>query len=421
MKKILLLTPMLHQGGFERVCVETARLLETEYDVTMAVFNLEDLAFDVEGLKVVDLNLPVKNSKLGKILNVFRRARALSKLYAKEGIEVVYSFGITANRIAAVSDNGYTNANGEKIHVKKIMACHSFEEVKDERYMKLLDKRGDTLICCSKKMTQMSEKLHGLKDVTTLWNPFDVEKIQRQAEEISVSFNVSDSTYADASSNGTAINATSINEPSIKGPRLVTMGREDDVKGYWHLLKAFIRVHEKYPEATFTLIGDGDFLDLKQMATQAGVSESVTFTGHKMNPFPYVKNSDIYVLSSISEGLPMALVEAMSLGIPVVSTNCLSGPAEILSKDFETAESQSGVYQADFGILTSPFTWEKDIRILQKDDKSINLTPEEEDLANGILTLWENKELYEKYAKIGPTRAQDFSKQKYFEQLRILL
>ena len=405
MKKILLLTPMLHQGGFERVCVETARLLETEYDVTIAVFNLEDLAFDIEGLKVVDLKLPVKDSKIGKIINVFKRTWALSKLYKEADIETVYSFGITANRVAALSNGSYISAQGEKVHVKKILACHSFEEVKDGKYMKLLSKRGDSLICCSEKMTQMSEKLHNIKDVVTIWNPFDVEKIQQQALQV-VDFPITD---------------PNSNADNVKGPRLVTMGREDDVKGYWHLLKAFVRVHEKYPNATFTLIGDGEFLDLKQMVSKAGVINSICFTGHKPNPFPYVKNSDIYVLSSISEGLPMALVEAMSLGLPVVSTNCLSGPAEILSDDFEMAEKQKGVYLADYGILTTPFDWEKDTRILVRENNTINLTSEEEDLAEAIMKLWKDKALYENYSKVGLQRARDFSKEKYKTKLIELL
>lgn len=405
MNKILLLTPMLHQGGFERVCVETARLLETEYDVTIAVFNLEDLAFDIEGLKVIDLKLPVKDSKIGKILNAFKRTWALSKLYKEAGIETVYSFGITANRVAALSNGSYISAQGEKVRVKKILACHSFEEVKDGKYMKLLSKRGDSLICCSKKMTQMSEKLHNIKDVVTIWNPFDVEKIQQQALQV-VDF---------------PMTAPNSNADNVKGPRLVTMGREDDVKGYWHLLKAFVRVHEKYPNATFTLIGDGEFLDLKQMASNAGVINSICFTGHKLNPFPYVKNSDIYVLSSISEGLPMALVEAMSLGLPVVSTNCLSGPAEILSDDFEMAEKQKGVYLADYGILTTPFDWEKDTRILVRENNTINLTSEEEDLAEAIMKLWKDKALYERYSKAGPQRVKDFSKDNYKAELVKLL
>lgn len=405
MKKILLLTPMLHQGGFERVCVETARLLGTEYDVTIAVFSLEDLAFDIEGLKVIDLKIPVRESKLGKIINVFKRAGALSKLYKEQGIETVYSFGITANRIAAISSDSYISPQGERIHVKKLLACHSFEEIKDRKYMNLLAKRGDVVICCSKKMTQMSENLHGIKGVTTLWNPFDVEKIQNQASQPVDFFSMDENDICKDTS----------------GPRLVTMGREDDVKGYWHLIKSFVRVHEKYPNATFTLIGDGDFLDLKKMAVEAGVTDSVTFTGHRMNPFPYVKNSDIYVLSSISEGLPMALVEAMSLGIPVVSVNCLSGPAEILSDDFETAEKQSGVYQADYGILTTPFGGEKDVRILVRNDNTINLTPEEEDLAEAIMKLWNDNVLYEKYSRLGIQRALDFSKDVYKKELIELL
>ena len=77
-KKIMLIVPMLHQGGFERICIMTARLLEKEHDVTVVVFSLEDLAFDISGLTVIDLGLEAKSGKLGKILNVLKRGRKLT-------------------------------------------------------------------------------------------------------------------------------------------------------------------------------------------------------------------------------------------------------------------------------------------------------------------------------------------------------
>ena len=61
----MLIVPMLHQGGFERVCVMTARLLEPYYDVCIVLFDSRDIAYDIRGLQVVDLHMGLKESLWG--------------------------------------------------------------------------------------------------------------------------------------------------------------------------------------------------------------------------------------------------------------------------------------------------------------------------------------------------------------------
>ena len=57
-KNLLLIVPMLHQGGFERVCVQTARLMEPYYNVTILIFSAENINYDVKGLELIDINVP---------------------------------------------------------------------------------------------------------------------------------------------------------------------------------------------------------------------------------------------------------------------------------------------------------------------------------------------------------------------------
>lgn len=80
LRKLLLVVPMLHQGGFERVCVRTARILEQDFDVTIAMFSDADIAYDITGLKTVNLNVPAGDGKLRKALNVAKRIERLRKL-----------------------------------------------------------------------------------------------------------------------------------------------------------------------------------------------------------------------------------------------------------------------------------------------------------------------------------------------------
>ena len=347
MKNVMLITPMLHQGGFERICVMTARLLAADYDVTIVVFSMEDIAFDISNLKVINLDLKSRPGRLAKVINVLRRSRKLTKLQKNLNTDVSYSFGMTANIANALT-------GGAK---KKICACHSFEEIKNGRYMKLIGKKADLLFCCAKKMTDLAVKQYGFSNIETLWNPCDTEEVREQSRK------------------GNKEELTFFEEEK---PVFVSMGREDEVKGFWHLLKAFRRVSESLPDAKLAVIGEGNFEKYKALARELQIEERIWFTGLKKNPFPYLAKGKAYVLSSISEGLPNALVEALSLSLPVISVNCLSGPAEILHENWQEAE---------------------------------------EILAEAMLRIATDEELCRHYEERGSCRAEDFSKEKYKKKL----
>lgn len=374
----MLISPMLHQGGFERICVMTARLLQKEYDVVIAVFSLEDVAYDISGLQVIDLKLKARKGKLNKGINVFRRSYRLTRLQRELDIDVSYSFGMTANIANALT----TGAR------RKLTACHSFEEIKDAVYMKLISRHSDRVFCCSKKMADLVQKDYGFTNVQALWNPCDIEGIQKQsrvAEGEDLSF------------------------WETEDKVLVSMGREDDVKGFWHLLKAFRRINEKMPDTRLAIIGDGEFREYKELAQRLGIAGRVLFAGLKRNPFPYLRKSDLYLLTSLSEGLPNALVEALALSLPIVSVNCLSGPAEILHENWREAEAKKEVFEADYGILTPAV---KPVKNMQTD-----MEEEEDELALAAEKLLGDPELYESYQKAAASRAADFSKETYYREL----
>lgn len=387
MKNVMLITPMLHQGGFERICVMTARLLEADYDVTIAVFSMEDIAFDISNLKVINLDLKSRPGRLAKVINVLRRSRKLTKLQKNLNTDVSYSFGMTANIANALT-------GGAK---KKICACHSFEEIKNGRYMKLIGKKADLLFCCAKKMTDLAVKQYGFSNIETLWNPCDTEEVREQSRK------------------GNKEELIFFEEEK---PVFVSMGREDEVKGFWHLLKAFRRVSESLPDAKLAVIGEGSFEKYKALARDLQIEERIWFTGLKKNPFPYLAKGKAYVLSSISEGLPNALVEALSLSLPVISVNCLSGPAEILHENWQEAEEKKEYFEADYGILTPAVSQTPDFQAKwQNEGKLIKLEKEEEILAEAMLRIATDEELCRHYKERGSCRAEDFSKEKYKKKL----
>jgi glycosyltransferase involved in cell wall biosynthesis len=113
-------------------------------------------------------------------------------------------------------------------------------------------------------------------------------------------------------------------------PVILAVGRLDPAKDYSGLIKAFSILRQQI-DANLMILGEGpERGKLESLAQELGLSDSVRLPGLMMNPFPYMTNADVFVLSSIWEGLPGTLIQAMACGCPVVSTDCPSGPSEIL-------------------------------------------------------------------------------------------
>lgn len=113
------------------------------------------------------------------------------------------------------------------------------------------------------------------------------------------------------------------------GARILTVGTMKAVKNHPLLLRAFALLDR--PDTRLMFVGDGDGREaLLSLARELGVTDRVIFAGFHPDPTPFYKTADLFVLSSNDEGFGNVIVEALACGTPVVSTNCPSGPAEIL-------------------------------------------------------------------------------------------
>lgn len=136
------------------------------------------------------------------------------------------------------------------------------------------------------------------------------------------------------------------------------------------LLQAFATVLNVYPDSVLHFYGDGpDETKNKELAASLGVLDHVIFHGVTKNALEKIKESDVFVLSSDYEGIPNSLLEAMSIGVPVVSTDCSPGGARLLIKNGEN------------GILVP--CGEKDL------------------LSDAIINLFDDTALAERYGKEG--------------------
>ena len=125
-------------------------------------------------------------------------------------------------------------------------------------------------------------------------------------------------------------------------PVVLGVGRIEGRKGFAILLRAFALVRAQRP-ARLVILGEGKERDSKPsaagarheqelaaLARELGIAEDVSFPGFKQNPYAYMARAAVFVLASDYEGLPGVLIQAMACGCPVVSTDCPTGPREIL-------------------------------------------------------------------------------------------
>jgi len=155
-------------------------------------------------------------------------------------------------------------------------------------------------------------------------------------------------------------------------PVVLAAGRLVALKGYDTLLRAFARVRQQTP-ARLVILGEGpERPHLERLAAELGVAADVDLPGFDPNPFRYMRRAGVFVLSSRYEGLPNVLIQAMACGCPVVSTDCPSGPWEILDGgrygalvpvDNVEAMAQAIVRALSGQVALAPAAWLEQFRV----------------------------------------------------------
>lgn len=139
--------------------------------------------------------------------------------------------------------------------------------------------------------------------------------------------------------------------PPSSGPddptELLYVGRLDTVKGVPYLLKAMAKLREEPTEYRLTIVGDGSHReDHEALCASLGIAEQVSFEGWQSDVHPYYERADVFVLPSLSEGLPTVLMEAQATGLPVVSTD-VGGVRELVGAGrIVPCEDPDALYEA---------------------------------------------------------------------------
>lgn len=154
-------------------------------------------------------------------------------------------------------------------------------------------------------------------------------------------------------------------------PVIITAGRLTAAKGHWHLLRIFRELSKDLPGAALVFLGEGELeqylldlcggLGLRAFAGPGAPppDADVYFAGYRPNPHMFVSRAGLFAFTSLWEGFPNALLEAMASGAPVVSSDCDSGPRELLAPSSPEGARAAAPEHAEYGILMPPLSGER--------------------------------------------------------------
>lgn len=294
---VLILISSLQTGGAERVASMLANYwCNNGYHITMVLLDSseQEKFYPIEN-EVNIINLDVlgdSSSYAHAIKNNIHRLIKIRKTVKQCSPDIVLSLVVETNILAILSMIG--------LKIPLLVADHADPHLTPQ----------------GKLWRKLRDILYPLADAVVLlddyFSQFYIPSIQKKCVVIPNPVKECDKAKKTSVKNNTC--------------QIISVGRFVEEKRFDRLLNAFALVVAKYPDAILTLVGDGEYrAKLEALRDSLCLQHSVIITGYVSNPEAYLSKSDIFVLTSDSEGFPMVLCEAMSCGLPVVTTEYHAG------------------------------------------------------------------------------------------------
>ncbi|MBE3581288.1 MAG: glycosyltransferase [Thermoanaerobacteraceae bacterium] len=307
-KKIGLFLPSLRGGGAERVMVNLARGFAEQglkVDLVLAKAEGPYLSQLPPDVRVVDLRASRVLASLPGLVCYLKRERPAVLLSAMDHANIV---AIWARKIAGVSCRLVVS-----VHTTLSRATDNASNIRSQfmpRLIRWFYPWTEAVIAVSQGVADDLVKTTGLPRelIKVIYNPIITPELIEKAKQ-------------------------RIDHPWFKPgqpPVILSAGRLTKAKDFPTLIHAFAHVRAERP-ARLMILGEGEERPgLEALVRELGLEDDVSMPGFVDNPYAYMARAAIFVLSSAWEGFGNVLVEAMAVGTPVVSTDCPSGPAEIL-------------------------------------------------------------------------------------------
>lgn len=301
---VALFLPNLAGGGAERITLNLARgIVERSIGVDLVLASSDGAYRDEvpSGVSVVDLQTHRTLAAMPRLVAYLRRRRPTSIVSAMNHANIVT---LWAASLARYRGRVVVAEHNELPHPSASMWQRAFNAT-----MRWTYPRASRVVAVSSGVKQSLIDHAGVREasIDVIFNPVIGEALAPRRREVPAVFSDRD------------------------GPVFVAVGRLTEQKNYPNLVRAFARVRAR-THARLLILGEGpDRAGIEAMIGELGLSEDVSLLGFVPDVYDYIAAADALVLSSDWEGLPTVLIEALALGTKIVSTDCRSGPREILA------------------------------------------------------------------------------------------
>ena len=336
MKTIVISSGDLTMGGLQKVLVEYLKLIDkNKYRIVLLIANdygkknlfLEEIPKNVEIQFVRPYNLVSKIAELSKNRKILNRL--LLKRYRYRSKRVFKSIFLEKlSKLGKIDliidfDGGLKSILDNLKAEKKIIWIHSSirkhkqdNKSKISRYGEELKKYDKIIAICKEMKEEIKELYPSLSHkIEYIYNPLDCNNIIEQGNE-----NIE--------------KMTSYEKELIERDYFLAVSRLDTVqKDFETLIEGYSILKNKGIKEKLYIIGEGNGrVKIEKMIEEKNLGEDVILLGEKKNPYVWMKNSKLFIHSSRYEGLPTVLLEALMMDKFIVSSNCPTGPTEILTK-----------------------------------------------------------------------------------------
>lgn len=335
MKTIVISSGDLTMGGLQKILVEYLKLIDkNKYRIVLLIANdygkknlfLEEIPKNVEIQFVRPYNLVSKIAELSKNRKILNRL--LLKRYRYRSKRVFKSIFLEKlSKLGKIDliidfDGGLKSILDNLKAEKKIIWIHSSirkhkqdNKSKISRYGEELKKYDKIIAICKEMKEEIKELYPSLSHkIEYIYNPLDCNNIIEQGNE-----NIE--------------KMTSYEKELIESDYFLAISRLDAVqKDFETLIEGYLILKNKGIKERLYIIGEGDGrVKIEKMIEEKKLVEDVILLGEKKNPYIWIKHSKLFIHSSRYEGLPTVLLEALMMDKFIVSSNCPTGPTEILT------------------------------------------------------------------------------------------
>jgi glycosyltransferase involved in cell wall biosynthesis len=316
MRNILFIIPSLIGGGAERVLINLLHLLKEQEGFQITLCSAVRKGVYVNAVPSgIEVKYLYKNAFVGKVVEKCVRdfgMHFIMKIRVKRVLKGHFNVGISFLDSIFSEILFYPGPVIDKrmvvIHSSYLTYKNKSRFIQGDYKRKLLGRyaRLDTIISVSNDVEKEFVEAFGpFRDMRVIYNPINVDQIRERAKE-PVEGNLNDRI------------------------QLLAIGSLIPVKNHMRLLRAVELLARDGIDFHLRILGKGTLQQtLQEFIDDRMLNDYVELAGFVENPYPFLKSADIFVISSVAEGLPTVIGEAMVLGVPVVSTNC-PGSREIL-------------------------------------------------------------------------------------------